>query len=29
MVFERFRLAADGAAFVGRSEDSEIEYILK
>jgi hypothetical protein len=29
IVFERFRLVADGAAFVGRSEDSEIECILK
>jgi hypothetical protein len=29
MVFERFRFVADGAAFIGRSEDSEIEYILK
>jgi hypothetical protein len=29
IVFERFRFAADNAAFTGYSEDSEIEYILK
>jgi len=29
IVFERFRFAADNAAFAGYSEDFEIEYILK
>jgi hypothetical protein len=29
IVFERFRFAAENAAFAGYSEDSEIEYILK
>ena len=29
IVFERFRFVADGAAFVGHSEDSEFEWISK
>jgi hypothetical protein len=29
MVFERFRFVADGAAFVGHSEDFEVEWISK
>ena len=29
IVFERFRFVADGAAFGGHSEDSEIGYISK
>jgi len=29
IVFERFRFAADGEAFAGHSEDSEIKWISK
>jgi len=29
IAFERFRFDLDVVAFAGRSEDSEIEYILK